>query len=84
MTNYDVYDLVDYIAFLRNIPDHPKNLFYIDCAIDALGSEGKDTGDINDIMMLGEKDYIKSEDRTYLPFSPRDRWAYRRCSEFWS
>ena len=72
MTNYDVYDLVDYIAFLRNIPDHPKNLFYIDCAIDALGSEGKDTGDINDIMMLGEKDYIKSEDRTYLPFSQKE------------
>ena len=72
MTNYDVYDLVDYIAFLRNIPAHPKNLFYLDCAINALGSEGKDTGNINDIMMLGEEDYIKSEDRAYLPFSQKE------------
>ena len=27
MTNYDAYDLVDYIACLRNKPDHPKTLF---------------------------------------------------------
>lgn len=72
MTNYDLYDLVDYIAFLRNIPDHPKNLFYLDAAINALGKEGKDTGDINDIMMIGEDNYIHSEDRTYLPFTKKE------------
>ncbi len=72
MTNYDLYDLVDYIAFLRNIPNHPKNLFYLDCAINALGIGGKDTGDIYEIMMTGEENYIKSEDRTYLPFAQKE------------
>lgn len=72
MTNYDLYDLVDYIAFLRNFPKRPSNLFYLNCAINALGSEGKSTGNINEIMMLGETCYIKSEDRTYLPFSKKE------------
>lgn len=72
MTNYDLYDLVNYIAFLRNIPDHPKNLFYLDCAIDALGKEGKDTGSIYDIMMIGEEAYVKLEDREGLPFSKKE------------
>ena len=72
MTNYDLYDLVDYLAFLRNRPEHPKNLFYLDRAIEALGQEGKDTGSIYDIMMIGEDSPIKSEDRTYLPFSRKE------------
>ena len=72
MTNYDVYDLVDYIACLRNKPDHPKTLFYLDRAIEALGSEGKDTADILEIMMIGEENYVKSEERTYLPFSQKE------------
>ena len=72
MTNYDLYDLVDYIAFLRNVPNRPRNLFYLDCAITALGKEGKETGSIYDIMMIGEESYVRSEDRTYLPFSKKE------------
>lgn len=67
MTNIDLYDLVDYIAFLRNVPDRDSNLFYLDKAIEALGTEGKDTGDINEIMMIGESCYVKSEEREYVP-----------------
>lgn len=70
MTNIDLYDLVDYIAYLRNIPDREENLFYLNCVINALGEEGKDTGDIYEIMMRGESCFVKSEKREYIHFPP--------------
>ena len=72
MTNYDLDDLVTYIACLRNGPDRPSNLFYLDRVIEALGCEGRNTGEIYQIMMMGQTDYPKSEERTYLPFSQKE------------
>lgn len=72
MTNIDLYDLVDYIAYLRNIPDRQTNLFYLNCVINALGEKGKDTGDIYEITILNDSCSVKSEDRDYIP-SPSKR-----------
>ena len=67
MTNIDLYDLVNYIGTLRNVPDRDSNLFYLDKAIEALGTEGKDTGDIYSIMMIGESCCVESDKREYVP-----------------
>lgn len=67
MTNIDLYDLVAYIAYLRNVPARESNLFYLDRAIVALGKEGKDTDSIYEIMMIGESCYVRSEEREYVP-----------------
>lgn len=67
MTNIDLYDLVTYISYLRNVPNREENLFYLNCVIDALGNEGKNTGSIYEIMIIGEFCYIESEKRDYIP-----------------
>ena len=68
MTNVDLYDLVDYIAYLRNIPERESNLYYLNCSIDALAVNDKDTLEFYEIMR--DSCSIESEERDYIP-SPK-------------